>query len=321
MPTRYHLGVATPATADAAGVMAALATVFAVAADVDTGVSTSGNVLTWTRDTTAGSQAIYSNAFGPRNSRIIIAVHDSGTPTPSPTMVGSADTYTAANVLIGLCDNAAGAYAGWNQAAPFSGCTFAGFYRLGSTAGATAGEIRVWLSSKDLWLQYRYGTTTVVSAHAGAVTKATSPYAESDGYRYGLLVSGVGDMPPAWRSNNSTIVGYFGKNATTNGTPHAGIYEIGASTWQTIRVSHIRVAAATVDMAKWATGPVAARVGIAMQRAASPEYTVGSWSGVADGPAGQTASIVNTSAPALWGWLLSSAVGANEDSIVIGKDY
>jgi hypothetical protein len=322
MTTRYHLGVQVPATADAAGIMGALATVFAVAADVDTGASTSGNVLTWTRDTTAGSEAIYSNAFGPRNSRIIIAIHDAGTPTPSPTMVATADTYTAANVLIGLCDNATGAYAGWNQSQPFSGCTFAGYYRMGATAGATLGEIRVWLSLKDLWIQYRYNTSIVVAAHFGAVVTGASPYAESDGYRYGGLVSGaLGDMSGVWRSNSSSNQGFLGKNGIANGQPHSGLYEVSGTSWQPMRMATIRMVAASVNMAKWATGPVASREGIPMQYSTSPEYTVGSWSGIADGPLGQSASIVNDSTPALWGWVLSASVNTNEDSVVIGKVY
>ena len=320
MPTRYHVGAAVPASSDAAGIMGAFATLFAVTTDVDTGATVVG--LTWTRDTTAGSQAIYSSAFGPRNCRIIIAVHDTGTPTPSPTMVASADTYAAANILIGLVDNAAGAYAGWNQAAPFSGATFAGYYRLGTVAGAsTGGEIRAWVSTKDLWLQFR--NTQVQAAHIGAVLHGATGYQESDGHRYGLAVSGASaDMSGLWRSSNATTAGMFGKNNTTNGTPHWGLYAVGGTSWQTVRMEHIRFAQATADMAKWASAaPVAARTGISIQRSASPENSVGSWAGVSDGPAGQTASIVNDSTPALWGWLLSSTVSGTEDSIVIAKVF
>jgi hypothetical protein len=325
MPTRYHVGTNTPASDNAAGIMASLATLFAVTQDVDVaGAPGVVSAMTWTRDTTAGSQAIYSSAFGPDNWRIIIAVHDSGTPTPSPTMVTSADTYTAANILIGLCDNAAGAYAGWNQAAPFTGCTFAGYYRLGPSAGAsTGGGIRAWVSTKDLWLQYRSTTSVVQAACAGAIVQGATGYQESDGYRYGLMVSGIGDMQTTWRSAGSASAGYFGKNGTSNGTAHAGLYAVGSATWQTIRMEHLRVAAATVDMAKWASsGPVAARTGISMQRSVSPENSVGSWAGVSDGPSGQTASIVNDSAAALWGWLFGSQPsGAGEDSIVIGRSF
>ena len=320
MPTRYHVGAAVPASSDAAGIMGAFAALFAVPADVDTGATVVG--LTWTRDTTAGSQAIYSSAFGPRNCRIIIAVHDTGTPTPSPTMVASADTYAAANILIGLVDNAAGAYAGWNQAAPFSGATFAGYYRLGVTAGAsTGGEIRAWESTKDLWLQFR--NTQVQAAHIGAVITGATGYQESDGYRYGLAVSGAAvDMSALWRSSNATTAGMFGKNNTSNGTPHWGLYAVGGTSWQTVRMEHVRMATATADMAKWASSaPVAARTGISIQRAVVPENSVGSWSGVSDGPSGQTASIVNDSTPALWGWLLSSTVSGAEDSVVIAKVF
>jgi len=325
MPTRYHVGTSTPASDNAAGIMASLATLFAVTQDVDiAGASGVVSAMTWTRDTTAGSQAIYSSAFGPDNWRIIIAVHDTGTPSPSPTMVASADTYTAANILIGLCDNAAGAYAGWNQAAPFTGCTFAGYYRLGPSAGAsTGGGIRAWVSTKDLWLQYRSTTSVVQAACAGAVVTGATGYQESDGYRYGLAVSGIGDMASTWRSSNSTIAGFFGKNGNANGQPHWGLYAVGGTSWQTVRMEHVRVAAATVDMGKWASsGPVAARTGISIQRAATPENSVGSWSGVSDGPAAQTASIVNDSAAALWGWVFGSQPsGTGEDSIVIARVY
>jgi hypothetical protein len=323
MPTRYHVGAAVPASADAAGIMGAFAALFAVTTDVDTGATVVR--LTWTRDTTAGSQAIYSSAFGPRNTRIILAVHDTGTPSPSPTMVASADTYAAANVLIGLVDNAAGAYAGWNQAAPFSGATFAGYYRLGTVSGAsTGGEIRAWESTKDLWLQFR--NTQVHAAHIGAVVTGATGYQESDGYRYGLAVSGASaDMSSVWRSGSATTAGQFGKNGTTNGVPHWGLYAVGGTSWQTVRMEHIRVVpvgGATADMAKWASAaPVASRTGISVQRSASPENSVGAWAGVSDGPAGQTASIVNDSTPALWGWLLSSTVSGTEDSVVIAKVF
>ena len=322
MPTRYHVGTSTPASDNAAGIMASLATLFAVTTDVDTGAAVSA--MTWKRDTTAGSQAIYSSAFGPDNWRIIIAVHDTGSPASGPTMVASADTYTAANILIGLCDAASGAYAGWNLAAPFTGCNFAGYYRLGPCSGAsTGGGIRAWVSTKDLWIQYRSTTSVVQAAHAGAVVTGATGYQESDGYRYGLAVSGVGDMSSQWRSNAGTTAGFFGKNAATNGTPHAGLYAVGSSTWQTIRMEHIRFSVATADMAKWASaGPVAARTGISMQRAGSPENSVGAWNGVSDGPAGLTASVVNDSTPALWGWLFGSQPsGAVEDTIVIAKVY
>jgi hypothetical protein len=325
MPTRYHVGTSTPASDNAAGIMASLATLFAVTQDVDiAGAPGVVSAMTWTRDTTAGSQAIYSSAFGPRNCRIIIAVHDSGTPSPSPTMVASADTYTVANILIGLCDDAAGAYAGWNQAAPFTGCTFAGFYRLGPSAGAsTGGGIRAWVSTKDLWIQYRSTTSVVQAACAGAVVTGATGYQESDGYRYGLAVSGVGDMSNIWRSNANTIAGFFGRNGTTNGRAHFGLYAVGGTSWQTVHMEHLRVAAATVDMGKWASsGPVAARTGVSIQRSASPENSVGSWSGVSDGPAAQTASIVNDSGAALWGWVFGSQPsGAGEDSIVIARVY
>ena len=319
MTTRYHVGTATPATADAAGVMAAFAALFAVATDIDTGGSVSA--MTWTRDSaTATSQAIYSSAFGPRNSRIIIAVHDAGSPPSGPTMIASADTFTAANVLIGLCDDAAGAYVNWYAAAPFAGCTFAGYYRLCAVTGFTTGSIRGIVSTKDLWLQTLAGVTAS-ACHAGATVVGATGYQESDGYRYGLKVSGIGDMATTWRTTTTTSGGFFGKNGTANGNAHAGLYQVGGSAWQTVRVAYIRIAPSNADMVKWAAG-VGAREGITIQRASSPEYTVGSWSGVSDGPLGVTGALVNAGSGALWGWVLSSATsGGGEDAIVVGQTF
>lgn len=314
--TRYHAGVSTPASADAAGIMASLNTLFGVTTDVDTAAAITQ--LTWTRDTTAGSQAIYSSAFGPNNYRIILAIHDSGLPASGPTMVTSADTYAAARVLIGLAVNASGAYGNWYAAAPFSGCTFAGYYLLCPTANATLGDIRAYVSNKDLWLQFRTNTSNIYTAHVGAILAGATGYQESDGYRYGLMVSGSGgDQGSTWRSQASL----FGSNVAVNTSPHAGIYSVAGTTWQTIRMEHIRVAAATTDMAKWnSSGPVVANTGISFQRASSPENSIGSWAGVSDGPKGITASVVNDGAASPWGLLLSSThTGAGEDAVIVRR--
>lgn len=316
MPTRCHQGTQAPATADAAGIMAAFAALFAVATDVDTAAAVSG-LLTWTRDSaTATSQAIYSNAFGPRNSRIIIAVHDSGTPSPSPTMIVSADIYTAANILIGVCDNAAGAYAGWNQAAPFSGCTFAGYYRL--AASAAISSIRSMLSSKDVVLQVANGTT-VQCAHAGAVLKAPTGFSESDGFRYGLSVSGVGDMASAFRSTSTVGTGQWGKNFANNSQAHWGVYAVGGSSWETLSVSHIWLAAATADSAKF-DSVTAARIGISVRAGAAPLFSDGSWLGITESTLGLTGqNVIGTSDTAVrWS---ASTVTTNEEAVLVWRTY
>lgn len=316
MATRYHLGTVAPATADAAGVMAALASLFAVAADVDTAAAVSG-VLTWTRDSaTATSQAIYSNAFGPRNTRIIIAVHDSGSPPSGPTMVASADTFTAANILIGLCDNAAGAYVNWYAAAPFSGCTFAGYYRLCAVSGLTS--LRAMLSAYDLKLQTA-ASTTVATCHAGAVLKGVSGYQESDGFRYGLMVSGVTDMASNWRSMSTSGPGYYAKNAAVNGQGHAGIYAVGGSTWQTITMADINPSAETLDSWKW-DATTAARAGIAFMRSSAPLNTVGTWLGVTKSATGLTGqNVTGTSDSAVR--FSASIITSNEESCLVWRTF
>ena len=322
MPTRYHLGTVTPATANAAGIMAAFATLFAVANDVDTATAVSG-VLTWTRDTTSGSQAIYSSAFGPRNCRIIIAIHDTGTPSPSPVMVPTADTYTAANILIGLCDNAAGNYISWNAAEPFyvsggSGalCNFPGYYRLSPSASIST--IRAMLSSSDLLLQVVNGTS-VQSAHYGSVIKAPSGYSESDGFRYGGLVSGPGDMSSTWRSSSAAVTGNWGKHGNTNGTPHFGCLQVSGTAWETMTVMSILRVPSTLDQAIFGPG-VAARIGIPISRAAAPLYTTGSWAGVTESCIGLTASNVIGVGDSAVRWS-SSIVTTSEEAVLIWRTF
>lgn len=322
MPTRYHLGTVAPATADAAGIMAAFATLFAVANDVDTATAVSG-VLTWTRDTTSGSQAIYSSAFGPRNCRIIIAVHDTGTPSPSPVMVSSADTYTAANILIGLCDDAAGTYIGWNSAEPFyvtgssgSLCNFPGYYRLSPSASIST--IRAMLSSSDLLLQVVNGTN-VQSAHFGSVIKAPTGYSESDGFRYGGLVSGPGDMSNAWRSSTSVNAGNWTKNNTINGSPHFGCLRVAGTAWETMTAMTILRTTSTLDQAIFGPG-VAARIGIPISRASAPLYTTGSWAGITESCLGLTAANVVGVGDSAVRWS-SSIVTTSEEAVLVWRIF
>ncbi len=336
MPTRYHVGTQSPATADAAGIMAALAALFAVTQDVDIpGADGVVSALTWTRDTTAGSQAIYSSAFGPRNSRILIAVHDSGTPSPSPTMIASADSYAAAHIMIGLCDNAAGNYIAWQNAGPFyqsggsgSVCTFAGFYRLAPTSAmAAGGHIRGIVSTKDLLLQCTTSAATVYTVHIGArLTGVSSPsgLAESDGYRYGMMTSGYsGDHASVWRSSTSSSAGYWGKDSTSGGNPHSGCYAVGGTSWQTDGVECVRVRSCTADSGLLVSGgsPTGARVGISFGRATSPYNTIGSWAGVGDWKASRTGNPVQSTTATVGGWAVASSSTADEDSVVFLRSF
>lgn len=321
MPTRYHLGLQAIATADAAGIIGALETLFAVATDVNSGDAVSG-VLTWTRDSTAGSQALYSSAFGPNNDRIIIAVHDSGTPSPSPTMIASADTYTAANILIGLARNASGAYAGWNQAAPFTGCSFAGYYRLAASSAATSW--RAMLSAKDVWLQY-VNATGVQSAGAGAIIVAPAAYAESDGYRYGLAVSGAGDQVINFRSAIVAANGQWFRHTAAAGREHFGVYSVAGTTWQTCTCKHILwqpgAASTTADSSKF-DNTTPAKGGIGIRRASAPEYDVGALAGVYESPLGLTGQAVTDGAGAHKAVRWSSSVATtDEESVLIARSY
>lgn len=334
MPTRYHVGTLTPASADAAGVIGTLASLFAVTADVDVSVADGGTVVarTWTEDTTSGSRCIYSDAFGPRNCRFLIAIHDSGTPSPSPTMVTGTDTYAAAYVLIALADDAAGSYIGWNQASPFyktgssgAGCNFAGFVRLCPVSSATSGEIRAIVSTKDLWLQMR--TTTVHSAHLGArLVGVSSPsgLAESDGYRYGVAVSGAGaDQVLNWRSSSSSSPGFYGRHSTNNGSPHSYCYAVGGTSVETDEFETIRVRNCTADTGKLVTGgsPTHARVGISFGRASSPYKTIGSWAGVSEGSLARTGTVLQSASATVGAWAWSSSPTTDEDSVAVLRSF
>lgn len=301
--------------------MAALAAAFAVTTD-PLSSETISHMGAWTRDTTAGSECIYSSAFGPRNWRIIIAVRDAGTPTPSPTMVGSADTYTAANILIGLCVNASGAYAGWNQAAPFSGCSFAGYYRFAPSAAAV--KLACIVSAKDLEIEYQT-STAVYHSHFGAIlTAPTSPsgYAEGDGYRYGGMVSGAsGDMGSGWRTNTAPNGTSLGWNYTTNGINHAGVYAVGGTTW--IPISPLHAVSQTPDADQCLMdGTYHGAAGIAFTRSAAPRYTVGTWSGVVESPTGRTGQAVVSPPSTHVGVRISSGGDSvTEQAVVFRRTY
>jgi hypothetical protein len=317
MPTRFHLGATAPASANAAGFMSALSTLFAVTNDVDTAAAVT-DTITWTRDNTAGSEAMYSSPFGPRNTRIIIAVQDSGTPSPSPTMIISADIYATANVLIGLADNATGAYVSWYAAAPFMGCTFAGYYRLCATTGLTS--VRAMVSSKDLKLQVINGTG-VITAHAGAIIKGAVGFQESDGFRYGLMVSGAQlDMVSNWRGTSTLGAGQYTKNSTSNGGAHTGIYAMGGTTWQTLVPGDLSWGnPETLDFWKL-DATTAARVGIVFIRSAAPHYVVGTWNGVTKSATGMTGQNVTGTGDTAVRFSASVAT-TNEDSCLVWRTY
>lgn len=306
--TRYHLGEEIPLTSNADGIMDALETLFAVAADVDTSAAVSG-VLTWTRDTTAGSQAIYSNAFGPADFRIIIAIHDSGSPASGPNM--SVDTYAAARILVGLCRSASGAYVNWYDAAPFSGCSFDGYYLLSDMTGVAS--LRAMLSSKDLILQV-VNTAGVQTAHLGAIIKGVTSFQESDGYRYGQMSSGPGDMSSTWRSSGNSTAGHMPKHGTSSGHAHCGIYEVGSSTWTPVQAMTIMTVASTVDSAKFGAS-TAALIPIPICQQTAPLYTVGSWNAVVESALGLTAQNVGTTHVRFG----SSVIAVDEQAVLFAR--
>lgn len=285
MPTRFWLGTHAIAAATSAGVADALAAAWAVTTDPLSGGTVTGT-LTWTRDSTAGSQFWYSNAFGPENFRIIIGAHDTGTPSPSPTML--VDTYAAATILVGLCRNASGSYAGWNQAAPFSGCQFVGYHRLGVVASAV--KFYVMLGDKDLILQYENAATRH-GLHVGAVGKGIGTgYQESDGFRYGMAVSGSGsDWHANWRIAASGF-NYFGQHSASSTGQHFGMYAVGSSSWVAVETMHLCSSAPTVDSAL-AAAIISAEVPIALRRN-SNGYFCGTWAGLSESPIGRTGQAV-----------------------------
>lgn len=334
------MGSANVASNDTNGVMAALYGLLSSATDYY-GNATAG-LLTWTRDTTAGSQALYSSAFGPIDARIIFACHDTGTPSPSPKMIDP-DTYGEDTILVGCVKSAAGSYASWNASAPFTSSVFAGYYRAATSAAAQSTTMYVWQSSKDVWIVFRgdgteNNTYRYRPVHVGAVLQGSGDLFESDGYRYGCITEGTSSaIINNHRGAADTGPGYFGKsNEPWSGYPRAGAYTTATVANNTVAPNALRENTIWEEIqtmngsgwytlnsstfCRWTASRIAP-VPVVMCRSNTPSYIVGLWAGVFDGPDNRIGGVI-TNGGETTHWVVASAyISSDDDSLYAAKTF
>jgi len=316
MPTRYYMGSANVTPPDNNGFITALYNLLSAGTDYY-GNAVPNTVLSWTKDSTTGSQAIYSNTFGPRNFRLVVASQDSGTPSPSPTMLAP-DTYSATRVFVGLATNAAGAYTNWYASSPFQSAGFAGLTAWSTTSATNSTKIHAWASDKGFAAMIEGSSNANQrSMIAGAVLNGTGQYFESDGYRYGIINQ-------SWQfamNVNFRINQYFLNHQETNGDFHAGAYVSGSSTWEKIDTfcTPSKTPTSTSGFGKWDASKYAP-VPIAMARNDTPFYTVGNLAGIYDGPTSTFLSTISSGGEVVY-WGFSYSVASIGDTVWLSKTY
>ena len=316
MPTRYYAGYKDVSPPDNNGFLDALYDLLTTGSDYY-GNAIPNTVLTWSRDVTTGSQAIYSSVFGPRDFRLIIASKDSGSPQSGPTML-SPDAYSATRVLVGLVANAAGNYSNWYDAPPFSSAGFVGYTGWCTTAAVQSSRLHVWSSDKGFAAMVEGSSVSNQRPIiAGAILNGSGQYFESDGYRYGII-----NQSYSFGMNvNFRINQYYLNHNELAGDFHAGAYVPGTATWEKIDTftTPSKTPANTAGFGKWDASRFAP-VPIAMARDSTPFYTVGNLAGVFDGPSSIFLSTVSSGGEVVY-WGLSHSTTTNGDSVWLSKTY
>ena len=204
-----------------------------------------GSAWTWSKEISGGvTVAIIgappstATAFC-QATRIVIA--GDGVPT-TPKVIntgGGADTAATNGIWFGLVKNvvAGVTYNGWNNAAPWTGCVFAGYTRWGlqTTNGAFNTNVvtRVIETQETCWFQLTTGATgqnnygSVGGAWIDPETGDAAD-AETDGRLYGCSTVGPSTMPPDWllqtSSNGQMLFDGSGSN-----TAHSYSYSPGTA--------------------------------------------------------------------------------------------
>lgn len=193
-------------------------------ADGSTRTPGSGNAWTWSRYQATGvTEAVYASPpSGSLGQRVIFA---GSTTAKTPTMI-SPDTWATNTGLVSLVKNA-GAFNAWDNAAPFTSGEFPGYARCWSTAAGT-GTVYLWECDGALLASFN-GAYLIL---AGAIIDPGSSDgldAESDGLRYGFVVSGSGGVcDTTWQS--SVTNGTWLRHVANVGAAHGWVFEPGSAT-------------------------------------------------------------------------------------------
>lgn len=204
------------------GILDALYTAGTAATYADGSARTpgSGSAWTWNRDTTPGvNVASYgtppTNALGMQ----YIVAGATTLPGSGPTMI-SPDTNAINRVNIGMVKNA-GAYAGWNLAAPFTTGQFSGYANVSpATTTVTYTTLYYWECQEAFICQLFIAAGTQGYPFGGGAfldPLASGVSAESDGRNYSIMSNGnTGFMSTSWIATLSAIGPWNGDTASNS---------------------------------------------------------------------------------------------------------
>ena len=176
----------------------------------------SGSAWTWSKEVAGGvTVAIIGAAPSTATAfcqltRIVIAGTAAATvPGAIANVGGSTDTAATNGIWIGLVKNvvAGVTYNGWNAAAPWTGCVFAGYTRWGvqttNAAYSTNTIARIIETQETCWFQLTTGATaqTTYGSTAGALIDpetGAAADAETDGRLYAVSHTGPQNLVADW---------------------------------------------------------------------------------------------------------------------------
>lgn len=258
-----YVGSANFASATTAAVLDALWTLLAPAnvtypdggstGSATTRTAGSGSASTWSRYQNAGTtEALYANTRD--GSGAILIAGAAALPAPSPTM--ASPDVAANNILMVNVVKSPGAFNTWNAASPMTSGTTFGYWRVWPTTAGT-GTVRVWEATGGIWftISTTAGTTyhAVPGLHVDPESTDTVSDSESDGYLYGMFVSGSGAVSGTGPHDTDTGAGLFG-NSVSASACHGGVITPGGSAILGVKKAIATVTAITTTGTKTRSG-------------------------------------------------------------------
>lgn len=198
-----------------------------------------GSAWTWARDT-GGGVNVASYGTPPTNALGMAYIVAGATVLPGsgPTMI-SPDTNAINRVNIGMNKNA-GAYAGWNLAAPFTSGTFSGYANAClATTSVTYATLHYWECQESFVVQLQTAAGTAGYGFGGGALvdplSASTVNAESDGRVYAITATAA--APTAISTTWISVPGGTGlfNGNTTPSTPRFYQFRPGSATLDTLQ--------------------------------------------------------------------------------------
>lgn len=232
--TFYRLSDTTPANTLVSDLLDAIFAALTQATDFHGATLPSTHVWSWAKYTNTVTEAVYSTAppsgtSMTRTPSIIYGAQAVATKTP----VMNVDTYTAANVHLGM-NLRGGSFNAWDNTNPFTSGQFSGYVRTTSTgANLTTTKVRAFVSQETIVLNIIQGATNVISFinMAGAIIEPwgsdTTIDAETDGRVYGTIASGAAAPANSWASSSGTNDWFH--HGGSNGNAHCFMFNPGTA--------------------------------------------------------------------------------------------